>query len=87
MMNSRAGQASTLTKTRVVASRQESFSAKIPSFTIQATWPPRVVGNPLVGPKKPLSQPSVAPNTPDPSPQVNPSEPQQQPDPANPETI
>ncbi len=87
MMNSRAGQASTLTKTRVVAPRQKSFSAKSPSLTIEATWPPRVVGNPLVSPKKPFKQPSVSPETPDSSPQVNPSEPQQQPDPTNPKTI
>lgn len=84
-MNSRSGQASTLTKSRVAPSRQKSTFAINPSFTIQGTWPPPVIRNPIVAPINPLEEPNLNPDTPDCSPSANPSQPQQNPTPANPE--
>lgn len=88
-MNSRSGQASTLTKSRVALSWQKSVFAINPSFTIQASvymisMPP----NPNPEPPLPSMEPNAKPGLPDTSqPANNPSNPRQNPDPANPATI
>ncbi|MBD2501541.1 hypothetical protein [Anabaena azotica] len=80
-MNSRSGQASTLTKSRVAPSWQKSTFAIKPSFTIEAIqWPP-----PPPGPNpKPLPTPTP---TPPPPPSAVPSNPEENTDPADPASI
>ncbi|HEY9799180.1 MAG TPA: hypothetical protein V6D25_02390 [Leptolyngbyaceae cyanobacterium] len=88
-MNSRSGQVSTLTKSRVAPSWQESVFAINRSFSIQAIqWPPPPhPPNPNPEPQ-PFMNPEANPGVPDTSqPANNPSDPQQNPDPANPASI